>query len=41
MKSGPCSPQLEKAHAQQPRPNAAKNELKKKKYQLSGTVQVV
>ena len=25
MKSSPCSPQLEKAHAQQRRPNAAKN----------------
>ena len=31
MKSSPRSPQLEKAHAQQQRPNAAKNKLKKKK----------
>ena len=27
MKSGPCSPQLEKALAQKRRPNAAKNKL--------------
>ena len=27
MKSSPCSPQLEKAHTQQRRPNAAKNKL--------------
>ena len=27
MKSRPCSPLLEKAHAQQQRPNAAKNKL--------------
>ena len=27
-KSSPCSPQLEKARAQQPRPNAAKNKNK-------------
>ena len=31
MKSGPRSPQLEKALAQKPRPNTAKNKLKKKK----------
>ena len=30
-KSSPCSPQLEKAHAQQWRPNAAKKKKKKKK----------
>ena len=30
MKSGPRSPQLEKALAQKRRPNAAKNKLKKK-----------
>ena len=30
MKSSPRSPQLEKAHAQQRRPNAAENKLKKK-----------
>ena len=29
MKSGPCSPQLEKARAQQRRPNAAKKKKKK------------
>ena len=29
-KSSPCSPQLEKAHAQQQRPNTAKNKLIKK-----------
>ena len=28
MKSSPCSPQLEKACAQQQRPNAAKNKIK-------------
>ena len=28
MKSSPCSPQLEKARAQQQRPNAAKNKNK-------------
>ena len=28
-KSNPCSPQLEKAHAQQQRPNAAKKKKKK------------
>ena len=27
MKSNPCSPQLENAHAQQQRPNAAINQL--------------
>ena len=36
MKSSPRSPQLEKAHMQQQRPNAAKNKLinefKKKEY---------
>ena len=31
MKSSPCSPQLEKARAQQRRRNAGKNKLKKKK----------
>ena len=31
MKSSPCSPQLEKAHMQQRRPNAVKNKIKKKK----------
>ena len=31
MKSGPCSPQLEKAHTQQQRPNAAKKKKKRKK----------
>ena len=31
MKSGPRSPQLEKALAQKRRPNTAKNKLKKKK----------
>ena len=30
MKSSPCSPQLEKAHAQQWRPNATKKKKKKK-----------
>ena len=30
MKSSPCSPQLEKAHAQQWRPNTARNKLNKK-----------
>ena len=37
-KSSPCSPQLEKAHAQQRRPNAAKNKLiylKKKKVEVT------
>ena len=29
-KGSPCSPQLEKAHAQQRRPNAAKKKKKKK-----------
>ena len=29
MKSGPRSPQVEKAHAQQRRPNAAKNKINK------------
>ena len=29
MKSGPCSPQLEKAHAQKRRPKAAKNKTNK------------
>ena len=29
-KNSPCSPQLEKARAQQQRPNTAKNKLKKK-----------
>ena len=29
MKSSPCSPQLEKARAQQRRPNTAKNKQKK------------
>ena len=33
-KRSPRSPQLEKAHVQQRRPNAAKNKLKKKKAQL-------
>ena len=32
VKSGPTSPQREKACAQQWRPNAGKNKLKKKKY---------
>ena len=32
MKSNPRSPQLEKACAQQQRPNAAKNQKKRKKY---------
>ena len=30
-KNSPCAPQLEKAHVQQQRPNAAENKLKKKK----------
>ena len=30
-KSSPCSPQLERARAQQRRPNAAKNKIKEKK----------
>ena len=33
MKSSPCSLQLEKAHAQQQRPNAAKNKQTKKSKQ--------
>ena len=37
MKSGPHLPQLEKAHAQQQRPNTAKNKLKKKKKRHSNT----
>ena len=35
MKSSPRSPQLEKAHMQQQRPNTAKNTLKKKKKKTS------
>ena len=35
-KSSPQSPQLEKAHGQQRRPNAAKNKLKKKKKERAG-----
>ena len=38
LKTSPHSPQLEKTHAQQRRPNAAKNKLlkKKKEKQLKG-----
>ena len=32
MKSSPCSPQLEKAHAQQRRPNAAKKKKQQQNY---------
>ena len=42
MKSGPCSPQLEKALAQKRRPNTAKNEqinkIKKKKKETEAIV---
>ena len=37
-KSSPCSPQLEKAHAQQRTPNTAKKEKKKKKQRNSKIV---